>query len=188
MAFATPDKRGRRSRRKPFAEINIIPLTDVMMVLLIIFMVTAQFIAQQPTGLNLNLPSAKQVDNLDSLGGLRVSVDKAGNLQLDGVAVQPDGLEAALKQAMKSPQQLVIVEGDRDTVLQNVVQIMDAAMAAGLPNVVLATAAEPGATPGPPPGPGPAAGPAPAAPRQPAAATSADKAAPATGDTPFVTP
>lgn len=134
----------RRSSRKPFTEINIIPLTDVVLVLLIIFMVTAQFIEPaQDKGLNLNLPTASEVNDLDELGGLRISVTVDGLMSLNGQPVDPASLQQALLAARQAPEQLVIVEGDRDTVLQNVVTIMDAALACGMPNVVLATAAEP---------------------------------------------
>lgn len=141
----------RRGRRSPFTEINIVPLTDVVLVLLIIFMVTAQFIEHDTSGMDLNLPSASQVQDLDDLGGIRVSVDRDGQFKVAGMPTAPEEVAAALRQVMRSPEQLVVVEGDRETVLQNVVTIMDAAMAAGLPNVVLATAAETSVTvePGP---------------------------------------
>lgn len=134
----------RRSSRKPFTEINIIPLTDVVLVLLIIFMVTAQFIEPaQNKGMGLNLPTASEVNDLDDLGGLRISVTVDGAMSLDGQPIDPAQLEQLLIATRQSPEQLVIVEGDRDTVLQNVVTIMDAALACGMPNVVLATAADP---------------------------------------------
>ncbi len=142
MGLGAAPRRGRR-RRGVFDEINITPLTDVMLVLLIIFMATAQFIEPaQDQGLDLNLPSATQVDDLETLGGLRVKVDRDGNMTLDDQPVAPEQLAAALQQAAVSADQMVIVEGDRETVLQNVVDIMDAALAAGLANVVLATAAD----------------------------------------------
>ncbi len=146
----------RRSHRRPFTEINIVPLTDVMLVLLIIFMVTAQFIEHKDKGLDINLPSASTVNDLDALGGIRVSVDRLGQTAVNGQPVPPEALTTELKRVQQSPKQLVIVEGDRQTVLQNVVSIMDAALSAGLPNVVLATAADApavpaGATSGTPP-------------------------------------
>ncbi len=199
MAFTAPEPaaRGgslgsrRRTQRRPFTEINIVPLTDVVLVLLVIFMVTAQFIQQSASGLNLNLPSASQVEDLDQLHGIRVEVDRDGRLAVDGMLVAADALPDALRAVMQDPQQLVIVEGDRDTVLQNVVTIMDAAMAVGLPNVVLATAADAATTAADPAvtGPDPAAATAPtAAPIAPAPATA--PAAPVAADpvSPFPTP
>ncbi|MCC7494844.1 MAG: biopolymer transporter ExbD [Fimbriimonadaceae bacterium] len=195
MAFGSPDRRGRggrRNRRKPFTEINIVPLTDVILVLLMIFMVTAQFITAQSNGMRLNLPTAAHVDNLDDLGGLRVTVDPAGSLTINGTPVVADQLAAELRRLQQSPQQLVIVEGDRQTVLQHVVNIMDAAQDAGLANVVLATGADgpapppadPAAGPLPAQSPAPPAGPAAAAP-SPAAPPLAEEAA---APSPFVTP
>lgn len=148
MSLSGPGARRGRRGRQVFADINITPLTDVVLVLLIIFMVTAQFIAKSESGMDLKLPSATEVTSLDELDGIRVSVDRVGNLAVDGKPVSPEALETELRAAMTDPQQLVIVEGDRDTVLQNVVTIMDAALAVGMPNVVLATAAdEPTTTP-----------------------------------------
>lgn len=159
----------RRGHRRPFTEINIVPLTDVVLVLLVIFMVTAQFIQQTQTGMDLNLPSATQVSDLDELHGIRVSVDRTGAMAVDGEPVATENLQATLTAVTSSPQQLVIVEGDRETVLQNVVTIMDAALAAGLPNVVLATAAQDQPLPT-------------------AAETAPTEPAQQAGDTPFVTP
>lgn len=136
---STPRRRG-RGKRQAFAEINITPFTDVVLVLLIIFMVTAQFIDKTDSSMNLNLPTATQVESLDSLGGIRISIDKENHLFVSGQPSSFETLQGDLAAARQDPQQLVIVEGDRETVLQNVVAIMDAAAALNMPNVVLATA------------------------------------------------
>ncbi|MBI2299111.1 MAG: biopolymer transporter ExbD [Armatimonadetes bacterium] len=162
MGITVAGRRRGRSRRQTFAEINITPLTDVVLVLLIIFMVTAQFIGTTERGLTVNLPAAGQVEDLDTLGGIKVAVDRSGQMTVDSLPSTPATLENDLRAVMKSPQQLVIVEGDRETILQSIVTVMDAAAGAGLPNVVLATAPE--AVLGAPQ-------PAPAAPATPPAAT-----------------
>jgi biopolymer transport protein ExbD len=137
---------GRRSSRPgAFVDINITPLTDVMMVLLVIFMITAQFISHSDQGLTLNLPAASHVEDLNSLGAIRVSVTQEGAIAVDGKLVAPADLEATLKAEARSPQQMVVVEVDSDSQNKYLVAVMDAALGAGLPNVVLATA--PPATP-----------------------------------------
>ena len=72
---------GRRNKRKPIAEINVVPYIDVMLVLLIIFMVTAPMLMQ---GVKVDLPdaTAEPVENQDS-EPLIVSVDAAGQLFLN---------------------------------------------------------------------------------------------------------
>jgi len=115
----------------------------VMLVLLIIFMVTAQFINRQDQGMNLNLPSASNVEDLNALGGIRVTISRDGQFAVDGQAVPPEQLAAQLKAVAQSPQQLVIIEMDKDTTGQYLVTAMDAALSAGMPNTCLATATEP---------------------------------------------
>ncbi|MBI5831245.1 MAG: biopolymer transporter ExbD [Armatimonadetes bacterium] len=155
--------RRRSSRYGNFTEINITPLTDVMLVLLIIFMVTAQFINRQDQGMNLNLPSASNVEDLNALGGIRVAISREGQFSVDGQNVAPAQLSAQLKSVAKSPQQLVIIEMDKETTGQYLVSAMDAALSAGMPNTCLATAAAPSAAPAP-------AAPAPPQPAAPATA------------------
>ena len=72
---------GQRKKRKPMSEINVVPYIDVMLVLLIIFMVTAPMLMQ---GVKVDLPeaSAKPVENQDSEPVI-VSVDAAGKLYLN---------------------------------------------------------------------------------------------------------
>ena len=72
---------GRRNKRKPIAEINVVPYIDVMLVLLIIFMVTAPMLMQ---GVKVDLPdaTAEPVENQDS-EPLIVSVDASGQLFLN---------------------------------------------------------------------------------------------------------
>lgn len=135
--------RGRSSRRQAaFTDINITPLTDVVLVLLIIFMVTAQFIDKADTGMQVNLPSASNVEDITSLGGLHVSVSKEGQFTLDGQPVTPESLQAELVRTRTSPQQMIILEGDGQTAYQNILVVEDAALGAGMPNVYRATAAK----------------------------------------------
>ena len=131
-----------RGKRKPMAEINVVPYIDVMLVLLIIFMVTAPMLMQ---GVKVDLPeaSADPVDNQDS-EPLIVSVDAAGQLFLNlgnekqvlALATIKDRVSAVLR---RSPDKPVLIWGDRAVPYGEVVTVMVALQEAGAPSVGLVT-------------------------------------------------
>ena len=86
-------RRGRGSRRTPMAEINVTPLVDVMLVLLIIFMVTAPLLV---AGVPINLPDsrAKALDQGDK--PVQVSLDAHGKLFVDEAEISAADLPARL--------------------------------------------------------------------------------------------
>jgi biopolymer transport protein ExbD len=79
---------------QPLAEINVTPLVDVMLVLLIIFMVTAPMLA---AGVKVNLPSARTSQPLESKDPVVVTVAKDGAVSVGKEAVSRDGLVATVK-------------------------------------------------------------------------------------------
>jgi biopolymer transport protein ExbD len=81
-----------------FAEINITPLTDIFLVLLIIFMVTSSVIAN--TGKNVKLPEAQQASSTPPKA-VNVTIATDGTIQVDGTAVRRDTLRAALEAASR---------------------------------------------------------------------------------------
>ena len=104
------------------AEINITPLTDIFLVLLIIFMVTTSVISSQ--GKNVDLPSAAIAAQTPS--GVTVTVTAGDEVSIDGKVVKADQLVPALKAALaNSREKLVILRGDRDVVLGRAVGILD---------------------------------------------------------------
>jgi biopolymer transport protein TolR len=94
MAIQIDTRKNNRSRRKIVNEINVMPLIDVMLVLLVVFMVTAPLLI---TGVDVNLPQA----NTKSLPGddepLVVSVDKAGNIYIMNTKIQAADVVAKLR-------------------------------------------------------------------------------------------
>ncbi len=118
------------------AEINITPLTDVFLVLLIIFMVTSSVVANQSK--NIDLPGAEVSDNTPQ--GVTVTVEKTGQMLVNDVPTPEAELYAALEKALADTREkLVILRGDRKVLLGQAVNILDLAQQAGATGIALAT-------------------------------------------------
>jgi biopolymer transport protein ExbD len=118
------------------AEINITPLTDVFLVLLIIFMVTSSVVANQSK--QIDLPGAEVSDTTPQ--GVTVTVDESGTILVNDVPTTTDGLFAALEEALTaSREKLVILRGDKSVLLGQAVNILDLAQQAGATGIALAT-------------------------------------------------
>lgn len=122
-----------------FAEINITPLTDIFLVLLIIFMVTSTVIVQQgpgggaKAGLKVNLPKGAATDVTARATDLSVAVLADGRYVLSGNVVTQDELKAAFDKAKAdNPDTLVIVQADEGVAHGTVVAVMEMAKKAGL--------------------------------------------------------
>lgn len=105
--------------------INVTPLVDVMLVLLVIFMVTANYIVNQ--SINVQLPKASTVDEAGAKN-LAFVLDKESHLFLNGKAVEFDSLAELLKaEKSKSSGDLqALIAADRDTPHGSVVKLIDA--------------------------------------------------------------
>jgi biopolymer transport protein TolR len=86
---------GRRGRRQPMAEINVTPMVDVMLVLLIIFMVTAPLLA---SGVQVDVPESKAAPLEQSGAPIALSMTRQGEIYLDDVRVEPAQIGALLRQ------------------------------------------------------------------------------------------
>ncbi len=119
------------------AEINITPLTDVFLVLLIIFMVTSSVIAN--TGKKVDLPEAEQASDTPPKA-VTVTVDTRGGIEVNGQAVRKDALRAYLEQALaETEDKMVILRGDREIIYGEAVFVLDQAQLAGAEGFALAT-------------------------------------------------
>jgi biopolymer transport protein TolR len=135
-------RRPRTKRHKPNAEINVVPYIDVMMVLLVIFMVTAPMMTQ---GVSVDLPQAKSdpVSSDELSEPLVISVTKTGDyfLELGENNKQPITLERIGVQVGKilqrAPDTQVLLRGDRAVEYGHVVRIMTVLQQAGANSVGL---------------------------------------------------
>lgn len=138
MAALGPGARSGRRGRSGFTEINITPLTDVFLVLVIILLITAPLI--QNTGLKVELPTSASDDKSDQKKSLVVAIDNQGKFSVNGTVVAENDLLSTLrKEAQTSGQKVLIVQADADARQKNVVKVMDAARQAGLERLVVAT-------------------------------------------------
>ena len=117
-------------------EINITPLTDVFLVLLIIFMVTTSVVANQSK--NVDLPQAAVSEAQPT--GVTVTVTKDKQIEVDGKVTTVANLGPVLKQALDgSREKIVILRGDKAVLLGDAVNILDVAQQAGAMGIALAT-------------------------------------------------
>jgi biopolymer transport protein ExbD len=122
------------------AEMNVVPLVDVSLVLLIIFMVTAAFVKE--SGLNLKLPTSvtREVPT-EAPQDITVAVLEGGKVYLDGAPIDKKVLTPTLAaRAKKSPGSRVIVKGDRGTSYGQMVGVLDGVKQSGFAKISLATA------------------------------------------------
>jgi biopolymer transport protein ExbD len=127
-----------------FAEINITPLTDIFLVLLIIFMVTSTVIVQQGgsgarAGLKVNLPKGGQASDVTPTGSdLSVAVLSDGQVAVKGAIVSLDDLRKAFDAAKaENPETLVIVQADEGVSHGKVVEVIELAKSAGLAQLAI---------------------------------------------------
>jgi len=134
-------KVARGARPTPMAEINIIPLVDVILVLLIIFMATTAFVRE--SGLKMQLPAAQTGSALAPSGhDLVVVLTRDNAMLVDGQNSNEKTLLARLQaRAKANPQASITIKGDEGIPYARVVRVMDLARQAGLQGVDLGTRA-----------------------------------------------
>ena len=137
MAMGPAPRRGHGRRRAPMAEINVTPLVDVMLVLLIIFMVTAPLLV---AGVPVNLPDSRAKPLEQQQKPVQISLDTSGKVYVDEVEVPLPGLPARLAtipHGTDAPQ--IYLRADRSLDYGRVMQVMGELNRAGLNKVALVT-------------------------------------------------
>ncbi|HEY4141938.1 MAG TPA: protein TolR [Pseudolabrys sp.] len=135
----TVGRRSRRSRRRVMSEINVTPMVDVMLVLLIIFMVSAPLLT---VGVPIDLPQsqAKSLDN--DKEPLTVSVNEKGQIFLQNAEIKTDDLVPklqAIAQARGGNDARIFVRGDKKVDYGTMMQVMGRLSGAGFTKVALVT-------------------------------------------------
>jgi biopolymer transport protein ExbD len=119
------------------SQINITPLTDCMMVLLIIFMIASTALSQ--TGFNIQLPRVSTNEE-SRPSQIVISVAQNGDIFVGAHRVAPEKLEGYLaKLAAAKQTKRVVINGDRESSYGSIVTAMDCSKKAGLTSIALAT-------------------------------------------------
>jgi len=135
MAFSSPDGTG--SDNEDLAEINIIPLVDVMLVLLIIFMVAAPL---SLSGLQVDLPHSKAKGVAANESNVVLTVSKDGKFYFEKHKINSNDLEAKLKAMFENKRdKQLFIRADRNVQYGSVVDAMTAARLAGIKKMAMLT-------------------------------------------------
>jgi biopolymer transport protein TolR len=136
-----------RRRYRPMAEINVTPLVDVMLVLLIVFMVTAPLIT---SGVSVNLPQANANPVNSDSTPITITVNAQDQIYLQNSQVELSGLVATLQQiSQNNPDRRIFVRGDKDVSYGDMLQVMATITQGGFTKVALLADSQSGQTPAP---------------------------------------
>jgi biopolymer transport protein ExbD len=135
------------SGQKSEPEINLVPLIDVMLVIIIFLMLTTTF--NKTAGLEISLPTAEASGKQTVSEEIIVAVTASGDILVNGRSVSGKNIEniaSALASARpaKGPEPVVVINADAQASHQNVINVMQASQHAGLARVTFATRQERG--------------------------------------------
>ena len=108
----------------PVAEINVTPLVDVMLVLLIVFLVTAPLLKPESLGISLAKTESTQNPYTQNQSQMKLSIDQSGNLFIDGRPIDEQALRNSLKDKRQDPDFLVSVFVDENLKYARVAEVM----------------------------------------------------------------
>ncbi len=126
-----------QSPSQPMAEINVTPLVDVMLVLLVIFIITAPLLA---SAIKVDLPDVKAAPAAAQSEAIRLSIDAEGLLYWNDAAIAQSELGPRLTEAAKrTPQPELHLRADKDARYEALARVMAAAQEAGLTRIGFVT-------------------------------------------------
>jgi len=133
MAFGSFDSTG--ASQRPLAEINMVPLIDVMLVMLVIFIITAPLLTHS---VKLDLPKASSTNNLTKPDNIQIAIDADGKLYWNGEQMDRAGLRQHLETAAQSnPQPEVHLHADKITPYQALAEVLADTAKVGLTRIGL---------------------------------------------------
>ncbi len=135
-----------RGNRHEEPEVNLIPLIDVVLVIIIFLMLTTTF--SKVSGLEINLPTAEAESSDATPNEISVAVTPAGDVLVNGNPVgsrEINAIAAALTRAVAPGQRdpVIVINADAQASHQSVIDVMQAAQRAGLPHITFAIQAPP---------------------------------------------
>ncbi|MDD4927956.1 MAG: biopolymer transporter ExbD [Gallionella sp.] len=122
------------------SEINVTPLVDVMLVLLVVFIITAPLLS--PQSLKVTLPKTDAVRQNDKPQKVSMEVDARGNVALDQAHVSDEALAEILRQRATEPQFQLQIEADKAVPYGRVAELMALAQKAGVSKLSFLTVAK----------------------------------------------
>ena len=135
-------RRRRRSRKAPMSEINVTPLVDVMLVLLIVFMVAAPLLT---VGVPIDLPETRANQLNSETEPLTVSIDPEGRIFLQESEIAIDDVVPRLEAiAANGYEERIFVRGDRNADYGTILQVMGQISSAGFTRLALISNQEQG--------------------------------------------
>ena len=132
---------GTEKKKGIMVEMNVTPLTDVFLVLLIFFMVTTSFILTAQ-GITINLPTAANIETIKQKD-LTISMDINEQIFLNEERVTYDTLQGKIQDRLEGKtEKLVVIKADKDVYTRKVVKLMDIAKQAGAEKLAISTEIE----------------------------------------------
>jgi biopolymer transport protein ExbD len=126
-----------RRQQGPMAEINVVPLVDVMLVLLVIFIITTPLLTHS---VKIDLPKASSSANLTRPEHIEFGIREDGTLYWNGALVSEQELAGRFAaEAARQPQPELHIRADRHVEYEKVAQVMSAAATAGLVRIAFVT-------------------------------------------------
>lgn len=128
-----------QTQNRPLSMFNFSSLTDIVMLLLIFFLLTSQFVVQ--TGVKVKLPGAKNNEQA-STTNLAITITETGRIYLNADEVSMTNLAAKLSESSKAQQQNLVIRADQSVKIDLIIKVIDAAKGVGIDKFTIQTEKE----------------------------------------------